>query len=414
MLTDSKIRSAPPQGKAYKLYDSEGLYLLVNTNDSRWWRFKYRVGGKERGLAFGVYPEVSLVEARKRRDAARAQLAKGIDPSEHRRADKAAVKAQALDTFQVIAEEWITKKIPEWSASTLSKTRWLVNTYLYPKLGMCPVREITAPSLLACLQAIESKGLLETAGRARHRCGQILRYAVVTGRCDQDVATFLDGALQPPKTAHHAAITEPALLAPLLYAIWLYRGRPATQAALKLAPMLFVRPGELRQAEWADVDLKMGLWVVPAEIMKPVNGEKKKHVVPLPRQAVEILAELKAETGCYTHVFPNDRGCAFPMSSGALARALERSGYDGSIQTVTGFRATARTILDEILGYRPELIELQLAHIVKGPNGEAYPRMKFMEQRVAMMQVWADYLERLRIEAPVAPQNSYVMDEMKR
>lgn len=397
MLTDTKIRSAPIQSTPYKLYDSGGLFLLVNPNQSRWWRFRYRYQGKEKQLALGVYPAVDIIMARQGRDAAKQQLDKGIDPSAIRKADKAAATLQELDKFQVIGDEWIVKQTKKWSSNTLSKARWIMDNHVYPSLGHIPVRQITPMVLLDCLRKIENQGLLDTAQRAKHRCGQVLRYAAVTGRCDQDVSALLKGALETPRTHHYAAITEPRALMGLLRAIDSCQCSPSILAALKLAPMLFVRPGELRQAEWADIDLAKGLWVVPKEVMKTVDGVRKPHIVPLSTQARDILVDLKAETGCYTHVFPNGRGCAFPMSAGALTRALERSGYPGTVHTVHGFRATARTILEEVLRVDPRYIEMQLAHTVKDSNGTAYNRTAFLDDRKVMMQNWSDYLDQLRI-----------------
>lgn len=395
MLTEAKIKQALPMDRPYKVYDGHGLYLLVNPNGGKWWRFRYRLV-KEKLLAFGVYPYVSILEARKRRDEAKTLLANGIDPGGAKRDGKLAEKTARENTFQLVAEEWIELKARSLKPVTISKKRWMFNTYVYPAIGQRPIADIEPPELLKLLKAIEVEGLHETAHRTRENCGAVFRYGGSTGRKCRDVTIELHGALIPVKTKSHPAITDPKQLPPLLGLLYSYSGRPATNAALRLVSMLFPRSIELCSMKWEHINWDTAEWHCPAEVMKM----KRAHIVPLPRQAIEILGSLRKATGCYQYVFPNDRGCAFPMSDGAVNVALHRMGYQG-IQSGHGFRATARTILEEVLGFNASWIEMQLAHEVKDPNGRAYNRTAFIEQRRGMMQTYADYLDGLRT-SPVA------------
>jgi len=398
-LSDTKVRTVKPQPKEVKLFDGGGLFLLVAPTGGKLWRFKYRFAGKEKKLTFGTYPEISLADARQRREEARKLLAKGVDPGEIKKAQKAALVAVAENSFEVVAREWHSKFSSAWSASHAETTLGRLKLDVFPVLGARPITEIKAPELLAMLRRIESRGALETAHRVRTICGQVFRYAVATGRAERDLAADLKGALPPYKKGHLAAIVDPKDVAPLLRAIDGYKGSFVVKSALQLASLVFVRPGELRQAEWAEIDLDTAEWNIPAERMKM----KQPHLVPLSVRAVEILRELKALTGNSRYVFPSGRSFARPMSNNAINAALRRMGFDKDEMTGHGFRAMARTILDEVLQIRPDYIEHQLAHAVKDPNGRAYNRTAHLAERRKMMQLWADYLEGLKAGAKVIP-----------
>jgi len=397
-LSEVKVRTAKPKEKAYKLTDGGGLFLLLTPQGGKYFRLKYRFGGKEKLLALGTYPEVSLVEARLRRDAARKQVASGIDPAILRKAQKQA-ETEETDTFAVIAQEWYTKFTPAWSAGHADSIKGRLEKDLIPWLGKLPMKEIKAPKVLEALRRIEDRGALEQAHRVRTIVGQVFRYAIATGRTDRDVSADLRGALPQPQEKHHAAITEPKAVGALLRAIDGYQGHFMVRCALKLAPLLFVRPGELRHAEWVEIDFDEAAWCIPAKKMKV----KQPHIVPLCRQTIEILTELKALTGTSKYLFPSVRSNARPMSENTVNAALRYLGYDRETMTGHGFRAMARTILDEVLHVRPDYIEHQLAHAVRDPNGRAYNRTAHLEERRKMMQTWADYLDRLKASAVVVP-----------
>jgi integrase len=339
-----------------------------------------------------------LSEARAKRETARRQVAAGIDPSEARKAQKAALE-QDGNGFEVVAREWHGKFSATWSPSHAETTLRRMELDVFPIIGARPIAEIKAPELLAMLRRVESRGALETAHRVRTVCGQVFRYAVATGRAERDPAADLKGALPPYKKSHLAAITEPAKVAELLRAIDGFQGSFIVKAALRLAPLVFVRPGELRQAEWAEIDLNAAEWNIPASRMKM----KESHLVPLSKQAVEILRELQALTGRGRYLFPSARSVARPMSNNAILAALRRMGYEKDEMTGHGFRAMARTILDEVLQVRPDFIEHQLAHAVRDPNGRAYNRTAHLAERRKMMQTWADYLDGLKAGAKVIP-----------
>ena len=398
MLTDPKCKNAKPKDKSYKLTDEKGLYLEVMPNGAKYWRMKYRYGGKEKLLAFGVYPEAGLKEARTKRDESRKLLADGADPGETRKAMKAAQVAD-VETFEVVAREWWMKNAPTWAENHSNRTLRRLERDIFPWLGNAPIRTIDAPKLLAALRRIESRGAVETAHRTLQNCGQIFRYAIATGRAERDISTDLKGALPPVKGGHFAAITEPKQVAELLRAIDDYQGTLTVQCALKLAPLFFVRPGELRQAEWAHFDLNAAEW------RYTVTKTDTAHIVPLATQAVELLRELYALTGHGHYVFPSARtpNGSRPMSDVALLAALRRMGFSKDEATVHGFRALARTVLDEVLGFRPDYIEHQLAHAVRDPNGRAYNRTAHLPERRKMMQSWADYLDNLKQGAAVIP-----------
>ncbi len=389
-LTESTIRAAKPQEKAYKLFDEKGLFMLVTPPGGRLWRFKFRYGGVEKLLAIGAYPEVPLKRARERRDDARRLLADGIDPSAKRQAERA---AQA-DTFKAIALEWLAKQ--KLADSTRDKAEWTFETLLFPYLGAKQITSITAPDVLVALRRIEAQGKHETAHRAKQRAGQVFRYAIATGRAEHDVTADLKGALAPVETQHFAAITEPQRVGELLRAIDGYVGQPGVASALKLAPLVFVRPGELRGAPWSEFDLDGAEWRIPGERMK--MGEL--HIVPLSRQAIAILRELYPLTGPDGYVFPSLRTRDRPISEVTLNAALRRLGYSSQDQTAHGFRTTASTLLNE-QGWHPDLIELQLAHAERNKVRAAYNRAHRLDERRKMMQSWADYLDGLKAGANV-------------
>jgi integrase len=403
-LTDTAIRRAKPQAKAVKLFDGGGLYLEVNPAGGKWWRWKYRFGGKEKRLSLGVYPDVSLKAAREKRDTARQQLAAGIDPGQARRAEKLA--QAGAESFEAIAREWHAKFSPGWVASHGDRILKRLEKDLFPWVGKRPIAEIKAPELLGVLRRIESRGALETAHRAMQNCGQVFRYAVATGRAERDPTGDLRGALPAPKEKHHASIIEPKRIGELLRAIDTYEGFFATKCALRLAPLVFVRPGELRKAQWREFDLDKGEWRIPAERMKM----REQHIVPLSRQATAILRELepltnkaipsKPDAPCY--VFPGGRSRERPMSENAILAALRRMGYAKDEMTGHGFRSMASTLLHE-QGWNHQVIERQLAHAERNAVSAAYNFAEHLPERRKMMQAWADYLDGLKASAEVIP-----------
>lgn len=396
-LTDTAIRKSKPGEKPVKLADEKGLYLLLNTNGSRWWRFDYRFDGKRKTLSMGVYPDVSLKDARDKRDEARKLLAQDVDPAEHRKAAQAARADSLGNSFEVIAREWFAKNQTSWSETHGDRIIRRLERDIFPWIGKKPIADLTPPDLLSTVRRIESRGALETAHRAMQNCGQVIRYAVATGRAQRDITADLRGALPPPQETHLAAVTEPTQVAPMLRAFDDYSGSFVTKCALRLAPLVFVRPGELRRAEWADIDLDKAEWRFT------VTKTKTPHLVPLSRQAVEILNELQPLTGRGRYVFPGARTKDRPMSDNAILAAMRRMNIAKEEMTGHGFRAMARTILDEVLGVRPDFIEHQLAHAVRDPNGRAYNRTAHLEERRKMMQLWADYLDKLKAGAEVIP-----------
>ncbi|MDR3389875.1 MAG: integrase arm-type DNA-binding domain-containing protein [Rudaea sp.] len=398
-LTDTAIRNAKPPAKPQRLFDAGGLYLELSPNGGKWWRLKYRHGGKEKRLSLGTYPDTSLADARAKRDAVRKLLVTGVDPAEQRKAEKAAGSERAANSFEVIAREWIAKRAPGWVESHTSRILLRLENDVFPWLGARAIAEITPPELLACVRRVENRGAVESAHRLLQNCGQVFRYAVATGRTTSDPTRDLRGALTPVKQTHHAAITEPQAVGALLRAMDDYQGGFVTKCALRLAPLVFVRPGELRQAEWIEFELDTGVWNIPAARMKM----REPHLVPLSAQAVTILRELHALTGRGRYVFPGVRSPKRPMSNAAVLAALRRMGYTKTEMTGHGFRAMARTIIDEVLHIRPDYIEHQLAHAVRDPNGRAYNRTAHLPERRAMMQKWADYLDTLKVGGTVIP-----------
>jgi len=397
-LSEATVRTARSRQTTYKIFDGGGLFLLVTASGGKLWHFKYRFDKKEKKLTFGTYPEISLLDARQRRDEARRQVAQGIDPGAVRKAQKQAA-TEETETFEVIAREWHTKFTHKWSPGHATKILSALTRDLFPWIGRRPINEIKAPELLATLRRIENRGALETAQRMRGLLSSIFRYAVATGRAERDPAADLRGALPQPNEKHLAAIVDPKEVSPLLRALDDYQGHFVVKCALRLAPLLFVRPGELRHAEWSEIDLDEAAWNIPGSKMKM----KEPHLVPLSLQAIEILKELMPLTGSSRYVFPSGRSFARPMSNNAILAALRRMGFDKNTMTGHGFRAMARTILDEILQFRPDIIEHQLAHAVRDPNGRAYNRTAHLAERRKMMQKWADYLDGLKAGAMVIP-----------
>jgi integrase len=369
-LSDRQIKAAKPRDKVYRLSDERSLYLEITPAGGKYWRMKYRIHGKEKRLAIGVYPDVSLAEARAQRDNARKLLTQGIDPSTEKKARKQSGREAAENSFEVVAREWFSGSI-----------------------GKRPISEITALELLPVLRKIEDRGHVETAHRVKQVAGQVFRYGVVTGRCERDPCTDLKDALRPAKKSHFAAITDPKELGRLLVSIDEYHGTPAVLAALKCSALWFCRPGELRQVRWDQINWdEKRIEIIAEKTHQP-------HIIPLARQSLEILESLQPITGRSQYVFPSARGASRPMSDGAVRIALRGMGYDRETHTAHGFRATARTLLDEVLNYRIEWIEQQLAHEVKDANGRSYNRTQHLEQRRKMMQHWADYLDQLKAAA---------------
>ncbi|MDE2270774.1 MAG: tyrosine-type recombinase/integrase [Xanthomonadaceae bacterium] len=383
-LTAMKVKSAKPG----KHFDGGGLYLHVQPK-GRYWRLKYRHAGKEKLLALGVYPEVGLGEARRRRDDARGMLRDGLDPSAQRKQNRLNAVQVSENTFGNIATEWLQKQAPGMASVTYDKAKWLLS--LAGGLATRPIAEITAREIYTLLKPLEAAGTLETAHRVKQRIGQVFRYAIAHGKVEHDPTSALRGALAPVVSTSRAAITDPAKVGELLRAIEGYQGQPVTHAALRLAPLLFVRPGELRHAEWSEIDLDAAVWRIPAGKMKMREG----HIVPLAPQAVAILNALKPLTGRYAYVFPSLRTASRPMSENTINAALRRLGYDKATMTGHGFRALASTRLNE-LGWAPDLIERQLAHAERNKVRAAYNRAQYLDERKKMMSAWADYLDGLR------------------
>ena len=396
-LTEREIRAAKPKLKPYKLYDEKGLFLLVKPSGARLWRFKYTYSGVEKLLSLGPYPEVPLKRARAKRDEARGLVADAVDPSAKRKSEKA---AQA-ETFAAVAEEWLETKRKTLSESTWARDRDQLMKLVGPYLGSRPIAQIEAPELLMILKRLEKRGVRDTAHRVRAVCGRVFRYAIATGRAKRDPSADLKGALAPKASKNYAAITDPTQVGQLMRAIAEYDGQRTTHAALRLAPYVFVRPGELRGAEWTEFDLESAEWRVPPERMK--MGET--HIVPLSRQAVEILRELQPLTGNNRYVFPAIGRQPRALSDNTLGAALRRIGYSSEEMTAHGFRTLASTLLNE-QGWHPDLIELQLAHKERNKVRAAYNRAQRLGERRRMMQAWADYLDGLRAGGEIIPLRS--------
>ncbi|ODT74776.1 MAG: integrase [Nitrosomonadales bacterium SCN 54-20] len=395
-LTDTTVRNAKPEAKSRKLADEKGLFLLIHSNGSKYWRFKYRFGGKEKLLALGIYPDVSLAQARQRRDEARKLLANEVDPGIYKQEAKRARKDMAGNSFEAIGREWYAKHSPNWAPSHGDKIIRRLERDIFPWIGSRPIAEITAHILLTTLRRIEERGALETAHRAHQNCSQIFRYAVATGRAERDPCADLRGALPPAKEKHHPSITDPVAIGELLRAVEGYRGSFVTKCALQLAPLLFVRPGELRRAEWCEVNLEKAEWRIPGEKMKM----RAVHIVPLCVQAVKILRDLFALTGDKKYLFPGVRTPSRPMSENTVNGALRRLGYGKEEMTGHGFRSMASTLLNE-QGWNRDAIERQLAHAERDSVRAAYNYAEHLPERRKMMQSWADYLDGLKSGAKI-------------
>jgi integrase len=413
LLTDTAVRAAKyseTEKSKNRLKDGSGLYMLLKPNGGKYWRFDYSIGGKDQTLSLGTYPSTTLANARAKAAEMRNSIANGINPSDTRKAAKATQKLEIentkrleagltiIDSFEHIAREWGQRHIETW-ADKNNRSKRMLERNVFPWLGSRPIAELLPKDILACLRIVENRGTLETAHRTLQICGQVFRYAVATGRADRDITPDLRGALPPAKGEHFAAITEPKQVAELLRAIDGYQGSMPAICALRLAPLVFVRPGELRAMEWAHIDFEACEW------RYFVTKTETQHIVPLSKQAIAILQTLQPLTGKGRFVFPSERTphgerC---MSDNTLNAALKRLGYGKDIMTAHGFRAMARTLLDEVLGFRPDFIEHQLAHAVKDPNGRAYNRTAHLPERRSMMQVWADYLDSLKAGGQVIP-----------
>jgi integrase len=380
------------------LFDGGGLYLEVSPAGGKWWRLKYRYGGKEKRLSLGTYPDTGLADAREKRAAARRLLAAGVDPGEQRKAMKTAGEERAANSFAVVAAEWLALQKSRMAIATLEKAQWTFDELLNPWIGNRPIAEIEAPELLKLLRRIEDRGAHETAHRTKQRAGQVFRYAIATSRAKHDPTADLRGALAPVVSTSRAAITDPVKVGDLLRAIDTYQGSLVTKCALRLAPLVFVRPGELRKAEWAEIDLDGAQWRIPAARMKM----REEHVVPLAPQAVAILRELHPLTGRGQYVFPSYRGKARMMSENTVNAALRYMGFDKDTMTGHGFRAMASTRLNE-MGWPPDVIERQLAHAERNKVRAAYNRAQYLDERTRMMHAWAEYLDGLRAGADVVP-----------
>lgn len=394
-LTDTIIRNAKPETKPIVLTDGRGLSIQIQPHGGKWWRFRYRFEGKAKMLSFGTYPDVGLKDARERREEARTLLAKGVDPGAQRKAQKGARAERAANSFEVIAREWFERHKEGWAESHASKIMRRLELDVFPWLGARPVSELSAPDVLDTLRRVERRGAVDTAHRVQQNISQVMRYAIATGRAQRDPVPDLRGALPPARTKNFASITDPTEVGALLRAIDAFKGTLVVRCALLLAPLVFVRPGELRRAEWADIDLDKGEW---RYLVTKTNTE---HLVPLSTQAIAVLRELQPLTGHGRYVFTgrDPKKC---MSEAAVNAALRRMGYDTKTEiTGHGFRAMARTILAEELHQKPEVIEHQLAHSVPDALGSAYNRTKYLKERRHMMQLWADYLERIKQGAEV-------------
>mgnify|MGYP006283919443 CR=1 FL=1 len=398
-LTETAVEAFEAASATFRRSDGKGLFLEVSPDVSKRWRLAYRVDGRQNKISMGVWPHVSLVAARINTARAKALIRDGRDPSlvrRQRNEEEAAARAMERDRmenrFRAVADAWIRKSEPGWSLATAKQTRSRLQNDVLPYIGEVPVRDLTPPLILQTVQRIVDRGAIETARRVLRLIRQVCAFAVVTGRLDANPATDLAAALPTVKAKHMAALTAPAEVAGLLRAIHDYQGEAVVRAALRLAPLVFLRPGELRAACWREFDLDGCRWEIPADRMK--MGEPL--IVPLARQAVDILKDLRPLTGSGEFVFPSTRSRRRPISNNTLNAALRRMGFTKDEMTAHGFRAMARTMIEEQLGYRYELIEQQLGHMVRDPNGRAYNRTRHLEERTAMMQAWADYLDELK------------------
>lgn len=390
-LTVVQVKNAKPREKAYKMADERGLYLLINPNGSKLWKLKYRFTGIEKKLSLGKFPDVTLSDAREARDKARKELANNIDPGILKNSIKRSKQLATENSFEAIAREWHAKFTPKWTKEHGSRILIRLEQNIFPWIGRRPITEVTAPELLSALHRVELRGAHETAHRILQICSQVFRYSIATGRAERNLATDLVGALAPVKKKHHASITDPVEVGKLLRTINGYEGFFVTKCALQLAPLFFVRPGELRHAEWSEFDFENAEWRIPAEKMKM----REQHIVPLCSQAITILRELKAFTGEGKYVFPSVRTTKRPMSENTVLGALRRLGYTTDEMTGHGFRSLASTLLNEN-GWNRDAIERQLAHAERNNIRAAYNYAEYLPERRKMMQWWADYLEKLQ------------------
>lgn len=396
-LTDVAVKNAKPDTKPYRLKDERGLFLEVRPEGGKWWRFRFSMKSRERLMSLGTYPDVTLNMARERRDEARRMVAQGIDPGEVRKASKCETAA-CEETFERIAREWWAKFQPTWTEEHGLQILRRLELNVFPWIGSRPIKDITAPEVLALARRIESRGALEMAHRTIQGCGQVFRYGIATGRCERNPAADLRGALPPVKEKHHPSITDPKAIAPLLRAMDNYQGSPITACALRLAPLVFVRPGELRHAEWAEIDLDAIEWRIPGHKMKM----REQHIVPLAKQAVVIIEELQPLAGHGKYLFPSMRTLDRPMSENTVNGGLRRLGYSKDELTGHGFRSMASTLLNE-QGWNRDAIERQMAHAERDNNRAVYNCAEFLPERRKMMQAWADYLDGLKIGGKVIP-----------
>jgi integrase len=400
-LTAAWVSRAKPKDKPYKLSDRDGLYLLVEPSGSRVWRMNFRMHGKQRTITFGRWPELLLGEARERLLDARRLIANGVDPIEQAKLEKIAKSLAAAHTFEAVANEWIDKIEAEGAAAmTVKKARWLLSK-LYPAIGRRPISEISAHELLIALKKIESTKRYDTATRARSTASQVFRFAIATARAERDIASDLRGALIAPKTTHRAAITTPTEAGALLRAIDEYDGHPLTRTALRLLAHVFVRPGELRWAEWKEFDIEKRVWTIPGHKMKM----RRPHAVPLTRQVLTMLEEIEHDASYSSFLFPSLRAVDRPMSDNTINAALRRLGFGKEEMTGHGFRALAATLLNEMGCWNPDAIERQLAHAEGNSIRRAYARGQYWEERVRMMQHWSDHLDQLRNGATILRPN---------
>jgi integrase len=388
-LTAIAIKNAKPKSKVYKLSDSRGLCLEVTPSGSKRWRFRFRFGNKEQMISLGLYPDVSLVEARDKQHAARTLLSKGIHPSQVRSKEKE--KQKGLESFESVALEWFEKNKHTWTENHAFQIRRRLEMNIFPWLGRSNIAEITPPELLKHLRRIESRGAIETAHRVKGCCGQVFRYAVATGRTERDITQDLRDALTPAKINHHATILEPKKIGALLKTIEEYEGYFVTKCAMRLAPLTFVRPGELRHAEWSEIDLEKSQWKIPANKMKA----RVTHIVPLSKQAKQVVEDIYPLTGNSKYVFPSPRSDHRPLSNNAVTGALRRMGYSNEEMTGHGFRSMASTLLNE-LGWKWDAIERQLAHSERNSVRAAYNYAEYLPERSKMMQAWADFLDQCK------------------
>ncbi|WP_277184023.1 integrase arm-type DNA-binding domain-containing protein [Caballeronia sp. BR00000012568055] len=398
-LTDIQVRAAEPREKQYRLADGMGMYLEVRPNGGKYWRLKYRFADKEKTYTIGPYPAVSLKEARSRRDDARTKLSNGIDPSAEKQSIKRTNRLNAENSFEAVSREWSAAFASTISDSHAHRNLRRLEVHVFPYIGVHPTVSLQPPVVLDVIKRIAAKGHLETAHRVRVLVGQVMRYAVSTGRATRDITADLRDALPPSPERQHAAVVDPKAVGALLRACDGYTGSATVTAALKIAPLVFQRPGELRQAEWTEIDMDAAMWTIPARRMKRRLAGKEygpDHLVPLSRQAVELFRELHLQTGRWRYVFPSQRGVTRPMSDMALSAAFKRMGIDAETALPHGWRATARTLAVQELGVPAEVVERQLSHTVRDSLGTAYNRTTWLDARRDLMQRWADYLDKLK------------------